>query len=137
MLDVETVFSCLGHLADDGPVDLSLVIDFCITPGAGMGLQVFMPDQPRDRGPITVDLDLPSHLVWRFHFGHGSKMLARCSCFLPGTPKTQPYLLRTCFKEGRFTTNLGHKSWFPASSMDGMTKGEWRLGFRIGTRCSY
>lgn len=44
MLDVETVFSCLGHLADDGPVDLSLVNDFCITPGAGMDLQVFTPD---------------------------------------------------------------------------------------------
>ena len=83
MLDVETVFSCLGHLADDGPVDLSLVNDFCITPGAGIGLQVFTPDQPRDQGPITLDLDLPSHLVLRFHFGHQSKMLASCHAFVP------------------------------------------------------
>lgn len=129
MLDAETVFSCLGHLADDGPVDLSLVIDFCITPGAGMGLRSSCQTN-HVTGPITLDVNLPSHLVLRFHFSHRSKMLARCSCFLPGTPKTQLYLFRTCFKV-RFTTNLGHESWFPASSMQGRMEAGFQNRYQV------
>ena len=83
----------------------------------------------RPGSPFSLGLEVPLR--------SSKQNVSKVSCFLPSTPKTRLSLFRTCFKVGRFTTKLGHKTWFPASSMVGMTKGEWRLGFRIGTRCSY